>query len=107
MYACSILTVGHTDRGRIKFQDKTGFTTPQKHILSCAFGYDSKQMHDAYWESQVGLKKQELLGKYLHASVGASMPSGSCQLLKQKRSQIVRMGGDDCHGELGIKYCRK
>jgi hypothetical protein len=82
--ACSILTVGHTDRGRIKFQDKTEFTMPQKHILSCAFGYDSKKMHDACWESQIGLKEQALLGKYLHASVGASMPSGSCQLLRKK-----------------------
>ena len=83
MDACSILTVGHTDRGRIKFQDKTGFSTPQKHIFSCAFGNDSEQMHNAYWELQVGLKKQALLGKYLHASVGASMPSGSCQLLSK------------------------
>jgi hypothetical protein len=45
-------------------------------------------MHDAYWESQVGLKKQALLGKYLHASVGASMPSGSCQLLSKKDHEL-------------------
>jgi hypothetical protein len=88
MDACSILTVGHTDRGRIKFQDKTGFTTPQKHILSCVFGNDIELMLDAYWESQVGLKKQALLGKYLNPSVGASMPSESCQLLSKKDHEL-------------------
>ncbi len=84
MDACSILMLGHTDRGRIKFQDEAGYSMPQKHILSCTFGNDIEHMLDAYWELQVGLKKQALLGKYLHPSVGASMPSVSCQLLSKK-----------------------
>jgi hypothetical protein len=88
MDACSMLILGHTDRGRIKFQDKAAFSTPQKHILSCTFGNDIEHMLDAYWELQVGLKKQALLGNYLHPSVGASMLSVS-SAFKQKRSCVV------------------
>ena len=60
--ACSIVTLG--DRGRIKVIDKAGYTNPYKHILKCVFANNADDMLDAYWETQVGRKRQALMSKY-------------------------------------------
>jgi len=58
------VTPGYSERGRIKVQDKVGYTNPYKHILKCVFGNDIEHMLDVYWELQLGKKKQALLDKY-------------------------------------------
>jgi hypothetical protein len=73
--ACTLVTPGYSERGRIKVQDKAGYTNPYKHILKCVFGNDNKHMLDAYWESQVGKMKLALLEKYTGSLSAGTMPS--------------------------------
>ena len=66
---------GYSERGRIKVQDNSEYTNPYKHILKRVFGNDIEHMLDAYWELQVGKKKQALLDKYTSSLSAGTMPS--------------------------------
>ena len=54
-----------------------------------------------------GLEEAGTFGEVLASVCWSLNAIRILSVFKQKRSGIVRMGGDDCHGELGIMYCRK
>jgi hypothetical protein len=78
---CKTALPGHTNRGKIKFKDLGGYFNPLRHILSSCFANDTNAMYNAYWESQVGKKKQALLANYMSVPNAKPKPF---QLLNKK-----------------------
>jgi hypothetical protein len=59
--SCKDLCQGQ--RGRIEFQDGTGYTKPFQHMLACCVDKNCDQMIDQYWEAVVATSKfQSSLG---------------------------------------------
>ena len=66
---------GYAQRERLQVVDKVGYTNPYKHITKCVFANDKEHMLNAYWESQVGKKRQALMKKYSSSLSAGKMTS--------------------------------
>jgi len=58
--ACKIMIRG--ERGMFEFQDKSGYTLPYNHLMSCCFDKNPERIINEYWEaiSATSLKQSTL-----------------------------------------------